>query len=315
MFLLKSLTVVAPSQFAKNVVDLDDAPSDKMKLFWLTTWLLKRETCQKTHKVPPQASKVLDEPSDPLDIDSDPYIHESGGRLSKWAYQASLIRRIRAFWSRGQRLISSRIFYTKKLIRRMPLQDTAYWRLVSFVDLVFLDNVMNRRTLKLMSTLTKARAACDAIWERKREKDKAYAKLEVKCNDALQDLDKNPLVLDMCAEIETLQGQVNKLHGEYSRLVLEEKKWINYDQTLATLHSKAEGLEAKRERLKKSEAQLLQENNGLKSDKMGFLVARLVKTTLVHGRRIVFEEVADLKEPFELKKMPGYRPSLKKEFD
>ncbi|GKD72053.1 hypothetical protein Tco_1330335 [Tanacetum coccineum] len=56
-----SLTAVAPSQFAKNVVDSDDAPSDKMKLFWLTTQLLK--------------SKVLDEPSDPLDIDSDPDIH------------------------------------------------------------------------------------------------------------------------------------------------------------------------------------------------------------------------------------------------
>nr|GEV89601.1 hypothetical protein [Tanacetum cinerariifolium] len=111
---------------------------------------------------------------------------------------------------------------------------------------------------------------------------KAYAKLEVKCKDALQDLDKNPLVLDMRAEIETLQGQVNKLHGEFSRIVLEEKKWINYDMTLATL---------------------------------GFFITRLVKTTLVHGRCIVFKEVADLKEPFKLKKMPGYRPSSKKEFD
>ncbi|GJU32991.1 hypothetical protein Tco_1176580, partial [Tanacetum coccineum] len=147
--------------------------------------------------------------------------------------------------------------------------------------------LQNARLL-LIFTKYSARAACDAIWEREREKDKAYAKLEVKCNEALQDLDKNPLVLDMHAEIEPLQGQVNKLH--------------------------AQGLEAERERLKKSEAQLLQENNGL-NDKIGFLVARLVKTTLVHGRCIVFEEVADLKEPFELKKMPGYRPSSKKEFD
>nr|GEV23360.1 hypothetical protein [Tanacetum cinerariifolium] len=46
------------------------------------------------------------------------------------------------------------------------------------------------------------------------------------------DLDNNPLVMDMRAEIETLQGQVNKLHGEYSRLVLEEKKWVSYEQTV-----------------------------------------------------------------------------------
>ncbi|GKG39862.1 hypothetical protein Tco_0464007, partial [Tanacetum coccineum] len=50
------------------------------------------------------------------------------------------------------------------------------------------------------------------------------AELERICNEALQDLDKNPLVLDMRAEIETLQGHVDGLYSEYSRLVLEEKK-------------------------------------------------------------------------------------------
>ncbi|GKG59024.1 hypothetical protein Tco_0602733, partial [Tanacetum coccineum] len=55
------------------------------------------------------------------------------------------------------------------------------------------------------------------------KKDKAYAKLEAKFNNALHDLEKNPLVLDLHEEIETLKGQVEKLHGEYNRLVLEEK--------------------------------------------------------------------------------------------
>ncbi|GKG53811.1 hypothetical protein Tco_0555211, partial [Tanacetum coccineum] len=45
-----------------------------------------------------------------------------------------------------------------------------------------------------MSTLTKARASCDAIREWKKEKDKSYAELEIKCNKALQDLDKIPFV-------------------------------------------------------------------------------------------------------------------------
>nr|GFB95260.1 hypothetical protein [Tanacetum cinerariifolium] len=42
-------------------------------------------------------------------------------------------------------------------------------------------------TRKLMSTLSKAKASCDAIRERKVKKDKAYAKLKRKCNKALQD--------------------------------------------------------------------------------------------------------------------------------
>ncbi|GKA20636.1 hypothetical protein Tco_0700625, partial [Tanacetum coccineum] len=71
--------------------------------------------------------------------------------------------------------------------------------------------------------------------ENERENDKSYAELEKKCNDALQDLDKNPLVLDMRAKIETLC------------------------------------------------------------------------TT--------FEEVAALKEPFDLEKIPGYRSSFKKRFN
>ncbi|GJX62261.1 retrovirus-related pol polyprotein from transposon TNT 1-94 [Tanacetum coccineum] len=93
----------------------------------------------------------------------------------------------------------------------------------------------------------------------RREKDKEYAELEAKCNDALQDLEKNPLILDFRGEIVTLQCQVERLHGEYSRIVLEEKKWVNYEQTLASLRSKVEGLEAERSRLEESKVQLLQQ--------------------------------------------------------
>ncbi|GKC67416.1 hypothetical protein Tco_1100014 [Tanacetum coccineum] len=42
-------------------------------------------------------------------------------------------------------------------------------------------------------------------------------------------------------------GQVNGLHNEYGRLLLEERKWANYEQTLSILHAKVEGLESKKE--------------------------------------------------------------------
>ncbi|GJY56814.1 hypothetical protein Tco_0455929 [Tanacetum coccineum] len=117
-----------------------------------------------------------------------------------------------------------------------------------------LDSMLNNRTRKLISTLMKARASCDAIRERESEKDKAYAELKRKCNDALHDLDKNPLVLDMRAEIKTLQGD---------RIAIVAKV-------------------------------------------VSHVAIELVRT---------FEEVATLKEPFELEKMYGYRPLSKKEFD
>ncbi|GKC26691.1 hypothetical protein Tco_1033985, partial [Tanacetum coccineum] len=198
-----------------------------------------------------------------------------------------------------------------------------------------LDNVLNNRTRELISALHKAMASCDAIREREVKKDKACVELEKNCNEALQDLDKNPLVSDMRSKIKTLQGQVNGLHNEYNRLVLEEKKWANYEQTLSTLRTRVKDLESKREKLKIFEARLLQEIDGLKqdraavvtkvvpdaaikliqSDEMGILVAKLVKAPMFRGRCVVFEEVANLKEPFVLEKMPGYRPSSKEEFD
>ncbi|GKE24138.1 hypothetical protein Tco_1435650, partial [Tanacetum coccineum] len=146
---------------------------------------------------------------------------------------------------------------------------------ITYMRQAILDNMLNNMTRKFMSTLLKARASCNAIREREIKKDKAYAKLEW------------------------------KLHGEYNRLVLEEKNWVNYEQTLAILCLKFKGLESEREKLK----------NIIRSDKMGLLVARLVKAAMFHSRCTTFEEVAALKEPFDLEKMPGYRPFSKKEFD
>ncbi|GJW23459.1 hypothetical protein Tco_0034081 [Tanacetum coccineum] len=200
---------------------------------------------------------------------------------------------------------------------------------------VVLDNVLNSRTRELIYALHKATALYDAIRARELEKDKAYAELERKCNEALLYLNKNPLVADIRTEIEILQGRVNGLHSECTRLVIEEKKWINYDQTLYALQSKIKGLESERERLKLSEIQLLQEMDALKqdrasvvakivpnaatkfirSDEMGMLVAKLVKASIIYGRCAAFKEVAKLKEPFVMEKMAGYRPSSKQEYD
>ncbi|GJZ37572.1 hypothetical protein Tco_0583763, partial [Tanacetum coccineum] len=106
----------------------------------------------------------------------------------------------------------------------------------------------------------------------------------------------------------SLRLSVSKLHGEYSRLVFEEKKWVNYDQTLAILCSKDRAAV-----VVKVVPHVAKEL--VCSDEMGLVVAQLVKTAFVHGRCSAFEEAASLKEPFKLEKMPGYRLFSKIEFD
>nr|GEW11867.1 hypothetical protein [Tanacetum cinerariifolium] len=172
----------------------------------------------------------------------------------------------------------------------------------TYMRQVVLDNVLNGRTRELISSLHKARASCDTMREKEIKKDKAYAELEKKCNESIQDLDKNPLVFDMRAEIETLE---------------------------------IEGLESKRNRLKAYKIQLLHKVDSLRqyraavvsrvisdatmklihSDEMGVLIARLVKESIIYGRCTAFEEVAELKKPFVLEEMPGYHPSSKEDYD
>ncbi|GKB12130.1 hypothetical protein Tco_0846053 [Tanacetum coccineum] len=165
----------------------------------------ENETHQKAQKVPPQARKASGDPSDPLDVDSDPDIHE--------------------------------------------LKDSAdcHW-VVAHVTL--------------------------PLWKQHHK----------------EDLEWNTLILDMRVKFETLHGQVNRLHG----------------------------LEADRERLKKSETQLLQEVDGLKqdrvaimakvipymamklvcSDEMGLLVARLAKSALFHESDQAGDNLATESYPF-----------------
>nr|GEU91845.1 hypothetical protein [Tanacetum cinerariifolium] len=277
------LTAIYPLEFAENIGNSDDAPSEKDEIT-----LIDRTTVEKTLSRRVSLNvlivkevevirldvlivkevevislegvlQVVGDASDPLDVDSDPDIHEF--TFAKELKDSDDCHFVVAhvtppWWKRNLREIC--------LDKLCDIHDRAY------MQQDILDNMLNSRTRKLITTLSKARAFCDAIWEREVEKDKAYAELKRKCNEAL-------------------------LHSEYSRLVLEEKKYVNYEQTMYILYSKVEGLESKRERLKSSDTQLLQE------------VDRLRCTNL--------EDVTALKEPFDLEKMHGYRSSSKKEFD
>ncbi|GKF18995.1 hypothetical protein Tco_0067633, partial [Tanacetum coccineum] len=100
------------------------------------------------------------------------------------------------------------------------------------------------------------------------------------------DLDNNPLVSNMRAEIKVLKGQVDGLHSN----------------------------ESERERLKCVEIQLLQEIDSLKQDR-AVVVSKVIPDVSMKLVRCDDLEVAAIKEPFVLEKMSGYRPLSKEEYD
>nr|GEV16199.1 hypothetical protein [Tanacetum cinerariifolium] len=183
-----------PFKVVENIKDSDDAS-------------LEKDVADGAQK----SSKVAGDASDPLDVDSDHDIHE-------FPSAKELKDSVDCHWVAAHLTPPS----WKQLLKETSLEKLCDIHGRAYMRQAVLDNMLNNRTRKLISALTKARSSYDVIQERERENKKAYVKIKKNCNDALQDLDKNPLMVDMHAEIKTLQRQVNKLHGEYSMLVLEE---------------------------------------------------------------------------------------------
>nr|GEV33095.1 hypothetical protein [Tanacetum cinerariifolium] len=217
----------------------------------------EREPRQKVQKVPPQVSKVLGDASDPLDVYSDPDIHEFPSTKELKDYDDChfvVAYATLPLWKRHLKEIS--------LEKPYDIHDKAYmWHVV-------LDNMLNNRTRKLMSTLSKARDSCD-------------------------DLDKNPLEFDMRSEIKTLQGKLTSFMVSIADFFLKRRNRV--DVVSKVVPYVAMKL--------------------VRSDEMGLLVARFVKATMFHGRCTALKEVAALKEPFNLGKIPSYCFYSKKEFD
>ncbi|GJV39788.1 hypothetical protein Tco_1418228 [Tanacetum coccineum] len=164
-------------------------------------------------------------------------------------------------------------------------------------------NAVKRRSCELLLVIEKLRGECDVMRSMERAREEEYEGMWVKCEAAMTEFEKNPAV------------------------------WAGYQQNLLTLESKVTSLEAKKERLEAVEVSLRKEVVELKqdrrkvvskvvlyaamelvhSDAMGSLVGKLVSSAIVYGRCRAFEQVADMKEPFDLSKVKGYRSSYKKD--
>lgn len=163
-----------------------------------------REIRQKTQKAPNQGTKTAGEPSDPLDVDSDPDIH---GKLfislmQKFKLMPIVdVQKIKCVeFPEAKELKDSADFHWvvahvtppswKQHLKELSLEKLCDIHDKSYIRKVVLDNVLNRRTRKLMTQLSKVREKRDALQQRERAIDKEYVELKLKCDDALQDLEK-----------------------------------------------------------------------------------------------------------------------------
>ncbi|GJT25444.1 hypothetical protein Tco_0895381 [Tanacetum coccineum] len=130
--------------------------------------------------------------------------------------------------------------------------------------------------------------------------------------EKMSEFDQNPAVLALREKISSLTIDVKEHKGNLDRMMLESQKWAGYQVTLSTLESKVDSLKAEKAKLDAVEASLRREVEE-PNDELGRLVGTLVSAAITYGRCRAYEQVAAMKEPFDLSKAKGYCSSYKKD--
>nr|GEY55320.1 sulfotransferase 16 [Tanacetum cinerariifolium] len=170
--------------------------------------------------------------------------------------------------------------------------------------------------------------------QREKAREEECEELRSKCEATLTDFKKNPTMVAMREKLSTLSIEAKEHKANLDRMLLESQKWAGYHVSLSALESKVASLEADKARLEAVEASLNKEVDDVKRDKIKVvlkvipyaalklihsdelcrLVGKLVSSAILYRRCDAFEQVADMKEPFDLLKVKGYHPSYKKEY-
>nr|GEY90696.1 MAK10-like protein [Tanacetum cinerariifolium] len=129
------------------------------------------------------------------------------------------------------------------------------------------DNGINRRSHELLQVIEKLRGEFDVIRDREKDREEECEGLRVKCEAAMTEFEKNPAVVALRKKIYALSTEVTSL-------------------------------EAKKARLEAVEVSLRKEVEELKQD-------RLVSSAILYRMCKAYEQVANMKEPFDLSKVKG----------
>nr|GEX26567.1 hypothetical protein [Tanacetum cinerariifolium] len=159
------------------------------------------------------------------------------------------------------------------------------------------------RAREFLQVIKKMRGKADVIKASKRSREEECKELQVKCQADMKEFSHNPVVLAILEKISLLISDVR------------------------------EHKEAKKARLEVVEASLRREVKELKQDRrdvvskvvpyavmqlvhineLGRLVCVLVSSAITYGRCKAYEQVATMKDPFDLLKSKGYHSLYKKE--
>ncbi|GKC82689.1 hypothetical protein Tco_1138406 [Tanacetum coccineum] len=195
------------------------------------------------------------------------------------------------------------------------------------------DNAINSRSRELLHVIMKLSGKFDVMKDKEKAREEECEELRAKCKAAMTEFEKNPTVVALREKIYILFTEVKEHKLSLDIMMLESQKWSGYQENLSTLKSKVASLVAEKERLEVVEVSLRKKVEELKQDRrkvvskvipyaamelvpnndMCSFVGMLVSSDIVYRRCRYFEQVADMKEPFSLSKVKGYRSSYKKE--
>ncbi|GKF96738.1 hypothetical protein Tco_0292559, partial [Tanacetum coccineum] len=83
------------------------------------------------------------------------------------------------------------------------------------------DNAMNRRSCKLLKVIKKLRGKVDIMRARELAREEECEGLWAKCEAAMTDFDKNPVVLLLREKISSLAAEAKENKGNLDRLMLK----------------------------------------------------------------------------------------------
>ncbi|GJS71332.1 hypothetical protein Tco_0704173, partial [Tanacetum coccineum] len=140
-----------------------------------------------------------------------------------------------------------------------------------------MDNAVNRRAQELLKIIEQMRGECEVLKEREKAREKECE--ELRPNSKVASLEAEKAKLEV-SEL-SLRQEVEDVKRDRAEVV---SKVVPY-MAMELVHN----------------------------DELGRLVGKLASSSIFYGRCAAFEEVAKMKEPFDLSKVKGYRSSYKKE--
>ncbi|GJY25166.1 hypothetical protein Tco_0399892 [Tanacetum coccineum] len=134
------------------------------------------------------------------------------------------------------------------------------------------DNAVNRRSRELLQVIKKLSGKYDVMRSKERVREEECEGLQVKCGAAMTEFEKNPTMVALQEKIYVLSAEeVEELKQNRREVV---SKVVPY-AAMELVHG----------------------------DEMGSLVGKLVSSAIVNGIYRAFEQVGDMKEPFNLSRL------------